>query len=505
MHVHQYLRGPSLPLLFWWLGFLILAFGKFEVLRASELPQHSTQPSLPSHAFFEHTWQRAREAGMPAQEPTDAVLIRPTEWRWNRYLHHVLHLPDWLDLGLEHRTRFETYDHPWRTIQPKGQTDAQIQQRSRLRMGLHRGSFSFLFEGQDSRAHMSELSDFDFVNATIRNEFDIVQVMISFTKTDLLGTGLRTDFHFGRLTMDFGSRRLVNRNGYRNTTNAFDGFHWQLAQEKVWRVRAFLVQPVIRDENQLDTQTGSFVFWGLYGETDHLPWLRINTYYFGLNDQRLPIVDAHRTYSTFGLRLFALPQLSKVDYEMESVWQIGKLNDTDHFAHFQHLNLGYSFDFPWTPRFMIHYDYASGDRNPTDSQSSGFDTLFGGRRFEYVPTGNFGPFFRRNISSPGWRIILKPVTGWKVQLKHRFWYLATSRGAMAGSGLQDTTGNSGNYLGHDLEIQVQWKLSQNLEFDAGYDHWFKGSYFDRLPTTAGLPPGGNKDTDYFYISTKFRL
>jgi len=90
-------------------------------------------------------------------------------------------------------------------------------------------------------------------------------------------------------------------------------------------------------------------------------------------------------------------------------------------------------------------------------------------------------------------------------LKQRFWYLATSRGAFAGSGLRDRTGGSGNYLGHDVEVRAQWKVNDNLEFDAGYDHWFKGSYFDRLPASARLPPGGRTDTDYFYILTKLRL
>jgi hypothetical protein len=100
---------------------------------------------------------------------------------------------------------------------------------------------------------------------------------------------------------------------------------------------------------------------------------------------------------------------------------------------------------------------------------------------------------------------VNPAKGWKVQLKQRFWYLATSRGTFAGSGLRDSTGGSGNNLGHDLALRAQWKINDNLEFDGGYVHWFKGSYFDRLPASAGLPPGGNKDTNYFYILTKFRI
>ena len=61
------------------------------------------------------------------------------------------------------------------------------------------------------------------------------------------------------------------------------------------------------------------------------------------------------------------------------------------------------------------------------------------------------------------------------------------------------------YQFHERYLAPTRKVNDNVEFDAGYDHWFKGSYFDRLPVSAGLPPGGNKDTDYFYILTKFRL
>jgi len=169
----------------------------------------------------------------PLSEPADAVLIRTKEWQWHRYLKNALNLPDWLDLGLEHRTRFEVYDHPWRSIQPLGRTDPQIQQRSRVRFGLNGGSFKFLFEGQDSRVHLSDLSDFDFLDTSIRNEYDILQLFVSATAKNMFGAGLRTDLHIGRLTMDFGRRRLIARNDFRNTTNAFDGVHWQLARDKI--------------------------------------------------------------------------------------------------------------------------------------------------------------------------------------------------------------------------------------------------------------------------------
>ncbi len=447
-------------------------------------------------AASEKKWEDTADYGLIPRQ-------RTKETKWNRYLKAGLDLPDWVDLGLENRTRFEVYDHPWRTSQPAGQTDPQVQQRSRVRFGLNGGPFRFLFEGQDSRVHLDGPDS--FVSTGSSNEMDILQVFASATATNLFHTGLRTDLHFGRLTMDFGRRRLIARNDFRNTTNAFDGVHWELARDDAWRVRVFLVEPVSRDDVKLDTQSERNLFWGAYYESRQIPWLRLNAYYFGLNDQSSPNPIAHRTYSTFGLRLYENPRAGRVDYEAEGTVQSGKKGTKDHFAYFSHLELGYSFDLPWSPRFLIQYDYASGTRDPNGSQDGTFDTLFGARRFELVPTGSYGPFFRSNISSPGFRVIAAPARGWKLQLKFRLWYLAQAADAFAGSGLQDPTGGAGNVLGQDLELRAVWKINDNLEFDGGYDHWFKGSYFDRLPAAAGLPPGGEKDTDYFYVLTKLRF
>ena len=50
--------------------------------------------------------------------------------------------------------------------------------------------------------------------------------MISVATRDLLGIGLRAGVHLlGRMTMDFGSRRLVARNRFKNVANSFDGIH----------------------------------------------------------------------------------------------------------------------------------------------------------------------------------------------------------------------------------------------------------------------------------------
>ncbi|MBK9307973.1 MAG: alginate export family protein [Nitrospira sp.] len=453
------------------------------------------------------TQQADAQTGRNWIEPADAVLIQQRELAWSRYLRSAAHLPDWLDLGLEHRTRFESYDHPWRASQQNGNgsPDTQVALRSRVRFGLGgNGPVRFLFEGQDSRAYWDGAPG-DFRDTTTINEFDILQLLGSLTMNDVLGTGLRTDVHVGRMTLDFGRRRLIARNDFRNTTNAFDGVHWQINQGRIWRFRAFIVEPVIRDDVRLDEQNSQSLFWGTSVESRHLPWFQVDAYYLGLNDRRVTHVENHRTYSTFGGRLYKDPKPGEPDYDVESAWQIGTRGLTHHVAHFQHVDLGYTFTLPWTPRLVFHFDYVSGDHKPDDSQDQGFDTLFGARRFEYGPTGIFLPFFRTNLISPGWRLIVNPTRNWTLQVKHRVWHLAQNKDVFGSSGLRDSTGTSGGSLGHDVELRAQHAVTANLDFDVGYVHWFKGSHFDSPAILAQLPSSGNKDSDYVYVQMRIRI
>lgn len=440
-------------------------------------------------------------------EPPDAILNRRKDIDWNRYLKTALHLPDWIDLGLENRTRFESYDHPWRASQiaGNGATDSQIPMRSRVRVGLGgNGPLRFLFEGQDSRS-FDNREPGSFRDTTMIDEFDITQLFGALKLDNVLGTGLRTDFLFGRFTLDLGNRRLVARNDFRNTTNAFDGFHWAISRAKAWKLSAFVAETVNRDDVRPDSENDKSLFWGTYFESQHVRWFNLDAYYLGLNDRRVANVASHRTYNTYGGRLYKDPKPGEFDYEIETAWQTGHRGVTKHFAHFEHLDIGYMFNLPWTPRLMFQFDYVSGDRKPGDSQDEGFDTLFGARNFEYNMTSMWGPFYRTNLITPGWRLIVNPTPDWILEVKHRVWYLAQSRDFFGSSGLRDTTGSAGTSLGHDMQLRARWAVSKNLDFDTGYIHWFKGSYFDSPVILAQMPTGGNKDSDYFYFQIRLRI
>jgi hypothetical protein len=435
----------------------------------------------------------AAEAAPPGRptrrETADQVLIgeKPS---WDRHLHGWLRLPDWLDVGIEHRTRLEVMTEPWRPGEED--TNQQLPQRTRLRIGVDPLPWArFLVEFEDARTHFD--GQREFTGNTI-DETDVLQLLATVGTRDLLGSGLRGDLHVGRLTMDFGSRRLVARNRYRNTTNSFEGVHLRLASGDAWRARAFVVRPVERREVQRNKRLSEQLFWGSAFESDALPWLRAEIYYFGLDDD-----DARRDLHTFGARARREPAKRVFDYQIEAIGQLGRVQGRDRRAGSGHAQMGYTLALPWAPRPVARLDYASGSDDPGGTDHS-FDPLYGARRFDFGPTGIFGAFRRANLVSAGAELSLAPRADLKLRVTVRHWMLAQGRDAFSGSGLRDPSGDSGRALGQDLELAAQWSPRPWVAVEAVYDRWWKGSYLDRVPGA-----GSGNDSDYFALSTILRF
>jgi hypothetical protein len=445
--------------------------------------------------FREKVVQAEKE---PWHETADEILIDPSQVRWHRYLRALADTPEWLDIGFSHRMRYENLTNNFRKGEDSTVDGMVI--RTRLRVGADWKMFRVLLESQNSTNIGDQAGTTDTLNGSLFSQDRLLQGFLAMKFDNVFATGLRTDVHLGRMTLDFGNRRLIARNDFRNTTNTFDGLHWNLAEEQVWRTRAFIVKPVAETFGVLQPVTDT-LFWGVQYEDRREPWLYLDLYYFGINGGQSQ--NQQRTFGTYGIRYFRSAEVNQLDYEGESAFQKGKESGLPHFAHFQHFQVGYTFDLPMRPHVIVQYDYASGTSDPTSGKSGTFDTLFGARRSEYSPTGTFGPFYRSNISSPGVRLEMETPRKIDLVLKWRVWYLAQSKDAWVGSGLQDPTGAAGNYLGQDAEIRARWHWGTFTSFDVGYDHFFKGSYVKNLAQTPGNPP--SKDSDYFYLQTEFRF
>jgi hypothetical protein len=438
---------------------------------------------------------------------------------WN--LHDTLKLPDWLSLSVEQRTRYENMDGRFNAGGKGGdqQIATQIDVFMEARFDKWRVGGEFL----DARQWGSDAGS--VLNNTHVNTADMLQGYIAWADQNAFYSGLGAEVIAGRQTLNIGSRRLVARNAFRNTINAFDGLRVRVTNYDNWQVNAFVTMPVNRyptsaadllnNVEDFDKADGHTWFSGVFLEGFNLVGkMNGELYLYHLDEGDSPTVATrNRRYFTPGLRFYMKPAKGEFDFQVESIGQFGTVKASttsnitwSHTAWYQHVDAGYTFDIPWSPRVSAEYDYASGDKNPNDSKDQRFDSLYGGRRFEYAPTGIYGAFSRGNLNTPGYRLSVSPLPNVQAGLAHRFYWLAQSRDAWVGSNLQNKNGTSGDFIGHQLELTTRWDVNSSLNLETGWTHLFKGEFArSSLAGTAAAPTPNVQDVDYFYVQSMLRF
>ena len=432
------------------------------------------------------------------------VFADSAPWR----IQQALDLPDWLSLSGTHRMRLESLDQQFRNGRDGG--DQVFLFRTLLMAQVKMENFRIGLEMEDSRQELADSAT--ALNTTIVNPLELLQAYAEVNIDNLFTRGSKSRVRGGRITMDVGSRRLVARNRYRNTLNAFTGVDWQWTAADKSKLRLFYTLPIQRrvsgnilDNNpRFDKERGDVRFWGVYYSPASLPWGDSGeVYLFGLNENdTVDLATANRDIYTSGFRLYRKPASGQWDYQLESIFQFGESRasrtataDLDHFAHYQHAAIGYTFKHPWSPRLLFQYDYASGDDDANDDDNNRFSTLFGARRFEYGPTSIYGAFARANLNSPGLRLIVKPRKKVNLMFALRGFWLASADDAWTTAAISNPAGQSENYIGTQIETRLRWDiLPRNIRLEAGAAHIFAGDLMDQA---------GKKDVSYVYTQAVF--
>ena len=434
---------------------------------------------------------------------------------WN--LHDTLKLPEWLSMSLEQRTRYEMLDGQYKAGAKGG--DQQIPLQTDVFMEARFKHFRLGGEFLDARQFGADSGS--GVNNTHVDSVDLLQAYLAWANQNTLFSGLGTEIIAGRQTLNFGSRRLVARNVFRNTINSFDGLRLRVLDYDHWQFNAFVSMPVNRyptssadildNQLQFDRADGRTWFSGGFLELTNIAWginSEIYLYHLDEGDSQLN-QTRNRRYFTPGVRFYSKPAKAEFDFSLEAIGQLGTVRATtnpsdgrnlSHQAWYQHLDVGYTFDMPWKPRFAVEYDYASGDKNPNDGRDQRFDTLYGARRFDYGPTGIYGAFARSNINTPGYRLGFSPLANVQTTISHRFFWLAQSKDAWTTANLQDKTGNTGNFVGQQLEITTRWDVNSSLNLETGWTHLFKGTFAKNAPNAPNP-----QDINYFFVQSLFRF
>jgi len=452
---------------------------------------------------------------------------------------------DWLNVGLDQRTRFEYRKddyRPWTdTSSIPGTSISQRKYfpnslwllRTRAYLGVQNilDPFRFVVEFQDSRALNSiyEYQGQEINQTELISAYGELYFKDAFGKDDR-GNDRPLSARAGRFHFEVLDRRLIAENEFRNTTNNFEGFRVKIGKkDNDWDIDSFLMRPVIRYPYQFDRP--DWQTW-IYGSVVSIrrwsEFATIQPYFIGRHqfaDWTNPsnALKVARETNAPGVRIYGV--LGNFDYDFDINKQFGYTGEfatlgTNTTAVMRTVQLdaiaygieaGYTFsDHPWKPRISAVYTYGSGNKSPFDSVSQNFDIFYGFNQ----------PFSRNdymawnNMKAPKARLEFTPAKNLQIDTAFGAFWLASAANAWERANLFAPLGNRGTFMGTEFDIRARYKLSQFINLTASYSRFWPGSFTSSFaPPVAAQPyfpqsfPGQTgttngltaKPTDFFYL------
>lgn len=407
----------------------------------------------------------------------------------------------WLDVGLEWRTRYEHRHNDVRYVE--GGNNDPIFLRSRAWLGIRDilDPFRFAVEFQDSRV----VNNSHVTTDQERNEYDLINAYGELYFKQGLGVDDRNQnrpirFRVGRFAYETTDRRFIARNEWRNTTNSFEGFRLNLGREtNDWELDLYGMQPVRRLQTKFDEANDHLWTFGAIGH-----WRRwsdivtLQAYYMGQKQTADPNGFTATNRLDREIHMPGFRAYGKVanwfDFDVSYNHQLGFSGPLRQDAQGYTVEVGRTFDYPWKPRIMGFYGYASGDRNPNDGVDNRFDRFFGFAR----PWSADHYVIYENLKAPKVRMELQPTSKLGFELTYAWYWLASSRDRMfdiLGGNISNTvrdtgfnrdrTGQSGDFGGHALEGRIRYQVNSRISTVLGYTHFTAGEFVkNRIAATS---------------------
>ncbi|MGJ0507254.1 MAG: alginate export family protein [Methylocystis sp.] len=418
---------------------------------------------------------------------------------------------NWLNIGLDSRTRFEYRENdyrPWTnsaTNPPSSQRkyfpNSLWLSRTRFYLGVQDilDPFRAVVEFQDSRAFNSI---YEYQGQEI-NQTDLISAYGELYFKDAFGKDPRGNdrpltVRAGRFHFELLDRRLIAENEFRNTTNNFDGVRIKVGKkENDWDLDSFLMRPVIRYPYQFDRPDWqNWIYGSVFSFRRFSEYATVQPYFIGRTqyaDQTnvSSALKTHRETYAPGLRIYGV--VGNFDYDFDINKQFGSFGrlqsaiiggqtydnievTVPHDALAWAIEAGYTFsEHPWKPRISAEYVYGSGNGSPFNYSNNNFDIFYGFNQ----PFSRNDYFAWNNIKDPKVRLEFTPAKNLQIDTAFSAYWLADAASAWDRANLFSPLGNvagRGNFLGSEFDIRARYKLSQFINLTASYARFWPGSF-----------------------------
>jgi hypothetical protein len=399
-----------------------------------------------------------------------------------------------MDVGGEYRARYH-HESNLRGSDLSGRSDSFLLHRTRVYGNAEYGDFIRLYaEGIDATSEFE-----NFPPRTIEeNRFDALNL---FGDVKLLDNGDgKWRMRVGRQELLYGDQRLISPLDWANTRRTFDGAKI-FYKTKDWALDGFWTRPVpfsqhVNSDSNFDSSDDSQEFAGIYAshkvgkdEVRDFYFLRFAEY----QGPGTAVAPTDYDPMMFGGRWNWKD--GSLLFDLEGGYQFGNWGAEEISAGFVTVGLGRENTCAcWKPKYWVYYDYASGDRDPTDGTHQTF--------FQYFPLvhkyfGYADLIARQNIHDFNFLYSATPSKQTEIKLWHHIFWLDSARdGLYNANGARirfDPTGTSGDYVGQETDFTWQYNFGPRSNVLFGYSHFWSGDYVRN--TTA---PGIGLDVDFFY-------
>jgi hypothetical protein len=378
-------------------------------------------------------------------------------------------LPTWLRVRGEFRERIEGFQNLGFT---EGRDDGYALSRVRFNVTATPSKYlSFQANLQDARVGGKTVGP---TTAPFRGPFD-VRALFADVGTATAPVAAR----LGRQELAFGEQRLLGHLAWVNTGRTWDAAR-AILRHKTFQVDVFAASLVRSLPDGFDKSGNGNRLIGAYASTTKLlPKATVEPYVFVRHDDNLrselgPFGSIDQP--TIGARTAGrLP--AGLDYGVEMALQRGSLADDSISAWAGHYQIRESLPGKGAIKLTSEYNFATGDKNPTDGVRATFDQLY--------PTGHDKLGLGDQV---GWRNVhhlregfeFSPLKATPISVNYHSWWLAEKTdGLYAASGARIAFvagGAASSHVGQELDFQVTRALTPQLQLAVGYAHMFTGNF-----------------------------
>ena len=408
-----------------------------------------------------------------------------------------------IKFGADDRLRYENRQDYYFGEAKDGNHDGFWYNRLRLNMNASYQSITAFVEGLDSREWESDKRP-----KSQDDRFDLHQAYLKLSKPGNLPVSLT----LGRQELKYGAQRLIAAPTWANNIRAFDAVKFTYNQAS-FDIDLFGGDEVIYEEGQFNSARWGKYLYGIYATYKGIPGNVFDLYSINLNDEHdetksqtdSELYGDIKRY-TIGTRGEGKIPSTNFGYGYEIAYQLGdrdavtgvtkKSQDIRAFA--VHGDVNYAFkDIFFQPVIKFEYNFASGDGDPTDGTSKTFDPLY---QNTHGPYGLIDFFRWQNMEEFALFLDFTPIKDrMKGSLEYHWFNMPETNDAWYGSGGskirydKNKSKYASDYVGTEVDLLFNYKVSSFLNIEGGYAHFFCGDYVKDT--------GSSKDADWFYLQT----